>query len=193
MSKYRKFLLGMVLVILLTIVIIWRYAALNREYPNPKVITYQEEERIKGGDIEITILSSELVSMEKILEFAPDVQNEIKDTKGELLKHDQKKVLLVNLGIRNLSDAEQTTSVAQFAVQSDAWTNGVDLNTYCALNDVQETAITLAARETQEFMIPFYLYDVQFTGNKFQEIDERNFQLVLSTYPVKNMVELKLN
>lgn len=193
MSKNRKILLSVVLVILLIVVIIWRYTALNKDYPNPKVITYQEGERIKGGDIEITILSSELVSMEKVLELAPDVQNEIRDTKGELLKNEQKKVLLVKLGIQNLSDAKQSASVAHFAVQSDAWTNGVDLNTYCALNDVQETAITLDARETQEVMAPFYLYEIQFTGHKFQKIGERQFQLVLSTYPVKNMVELQLN
>lgn len=190
MSKTKKILA--LAVILMFVGFLWRFSVLNKEYPNPSVMVYQEGEQIQGGDIVITVTDSELVSMEQVLKMAPDIQNQVTDKTGEPLKNEQKKILLVTVKINNISDTQQTMSLVRFVAQSQAWANGMDFESYCKLNDVQEAAIILEAGEQREMVMPFYLYEIQFTGDRFYKMGDRDFQLVLSTYPVKNIVELKI-
>lgn len=176
--------------LLLLFVMSWRFVTLNKEYPNPKVITYKQGQAIQGGDIEITVIDSEFTTMDAMQEIIPEIENQVVDEKGNLLQNEHIKILLVDLELHNLSNDKQSTSLARFTAQSKAWSNGMDLNTYCALNNIQGVGINLAPGEKRHMTMPFYLYDLQFKEGGFQKAEDRKFHLVLSVYPVKNMVEL---
>lgn len=192
MKRKRKRIVVMVGVFGLLIAAMgWRIVTLNIKYPNPQVITYQQNEPIKGGEIEMVVTDSKIVSMQDIKELLPEIEDPIKDKDGNLLEDDQKKVLLVELEIQNLSDAKQKTTVTPFTAQSRAWSNGMDMNTYLGLNRLQTTGIELGAKEKQIIIMPFVMYDFQFKKDEFSSIEQRDFQLVLSTYPIKNLVELR--
>lgn len=190
-AKKCKLLLGITAILLILLVLSWRIVSLNKEYPNPRIITYKTGEYIKGGDISIMVTDSKFTAMDEIKEMTPGIENPVTDEKGNLLTDEQKKVLLVNLNVHNLSDEIQTTSLLQFMAQSDAWSNGADLGTYYALNNTQGTSIQLQPGEQRCVQMPFYLYEIQFDTNEFQKVENRKFNLVLSVYPIKNVIELE--
>lgn len=192
MKRKKKIMLaGGIIVFLLIIVAGWRIATLNMKYPNPQIITYGLSEPIKGGGIEITVTGKELVSMACIRDRIPNIQDNVLDEKGDILSDSRKKILLVNLEVKNLTDADQEISLTQFMAQTQVWSNGMDLYTYLSLNNLQAAGIQLKAQEKRNITMPFYMYDFQFKKGEFDKIENRKFTLVLSTYPIKNVVNLQ--
>lgn len=190
MKAYHRKRMIVILSILIVGSSIWRFVSLNERYPDPGVVVYKEKDKIKGGDIEISVSSSNLVSMEEMLELLSDHKDEMIYEDETSMPQTERKVLLVQINIKNTSSTEQTTSLVRFMAQAGAWANGMDLGAYCALNGVEKTNIQLKPKEQRSMMMPFYLYESQFAGDEFHKVDRRKFSLVLSVYPVKNIIEL---
>ena len=165
---------------------------INQKYPNPKIITYNQEEEIKGGDITVTIQKSQLLSYEQLKEIAPEYQNNVTNTDGTSLDKSQTKTLLLELKIVNTSDEEQTMSVANFIAQSSAWSNGWDYDLFLQMNNGESPNVNLLPYEEKVIKIGYNMYDFQFKDNDWKFVNEREFYIIVSVYPVKNMIKLSL-
>ena len=81
-------------------------------------------------------------------------------------------------------------SFANIVAQSKAWSNGCDFDLYSQLNNMNSIYVTLAANEEKDIKLPYLMYDFQFKEGEWETVNERDFSLVLSVYPIKNIVRL---
>ena len=187
--KWKKWLvLGGVLVF--AIVFVVRFVQVNTKYPAPSYRFVQpgEVETPKSG-LEYSVSGAYFASPEEITALYdaidPDQAIYTRYIPGE-----QEELLMVELTIHNPTEEEQYFGVPN-NLESGAWKNGVDVPMYNYLNP--EAFEPLESGESITVKMPFTMSYVQFIPSRWKTVRDRQYNLLLSLYPEKVVMELPIN
>ena len=102
------------------------------------------------------------------------------------------KVVYATVEIQNITDKEMKVPLYKLYIESDLhYCNGLDLEMYMIDNTNQPVEINLKSKEKVTVSLPYSIYSFQFKENEWNSIEDYNFYLVNSRYPVKYCWELK--
>lgn len=168
-----------------------RIYSVNSKYPDPKIINYKQGEDIKGGDIVLNVAKSDFLTYNDIMQVCPDYKNQMK-VNGKTVSEDDVNFLVAEIQMKNESDEVKKTSLTQVIAESGAWSNAFDMDLFIALNNIDKVYISLDGHEERTFKVPYIMYKSQFKSSEWESVKDREYELVLSTYPVKNQVILNV-
>lgn len=163
---------------------IFRYITLNQKYPPPEIINYSESEPvIYDGQFEITVADNYFLDEQTVKTV---FENEI--SLGQDVK-----CYLLELTIKNIGDTEKQILIYSFMLESDAWYNGVNMGAFMQLNsDTTDATLqpTLAPGEEYQAKLPFSMISEQFKPASWEEVQNRQYSLVMTLYPQKTSIQL---
>lgn len=189
----KKQAIKIVVVVLILAGIIFagtRIYNINRKYPDPKIINYTQGEDIKGGDIVLNVTKSNFFTYNNIMQVCPNYKNQMLNRKN--YSENDINFLVAEIQMKNESNEVKKTSLTQVIAESGAWSNGFDMDLFIALNNVDKVYISLEGHEERTFKVPYIMYKSQFKSSEWESVKDREYELVLSTYPVKNQVILNV-
>lgn len=191
-KKYIKVVFCVLAVVLLLGLSAFRYVALNKMYPDVKTTEHSIGEEIKGGEIYITVESSELLDGKQTKRVIPDYTIEAYNNDGTAPTDDQIRNLIVHLRVENKSDYQKSVSFVNFTPESNAWKNGLNLELYTQLNPDAGSPLEfkIEANSEADVILPYTMIYSQFKKKDWKHIEQRDFKLVLSQYPIKHYVNL---
>lgn len=176
-----------IIIVIITFAIIFRYVYINNKYPAPNEILLKTGNTLVNNNVHVLVKSAELKSITSVLN---DFDTSINNLNEENLTKNDIKVLLVTLEISNDSKSESIFPLYAINAESYGWSNGASSELYSQLNSEKSLNITLSPNEKKEIMLPLKLYSIQFSNNSWKKINHRDFFLVFSTYPQKIYVSL---
>ncbi len=184
MRKIYKIMI-MVLVLLLGGAAVARIVQLNNKYPPATLEKYQLNEKLDYAGVEFMVTDFQLVNEEDIPAITPIDGDE---SLGE------KKYMIITAKISNQSNKIKEVDLTPIKLESVAFTNAIDMGALIQMSSGKPTLHpTLYPNEEIEMQLPFAMSEVMFTEEDWKNINERDFQVVFSLYPVKKVVELKKN
>lgn len=192
-NKRNHLLLLGIIITVLAVLSTFRIINLNQAYPNPAIFSHKMGNQIKGGDIALTFYDFQLKSGVAFRQSYPDYNDNVLNKDMTPVRDDQRYVLSVNVNVKNESDKEAKISLVQICAESLSWSNGIDGELYRLVNPTSRDPmrIVLQPYEEKEITLPYTLYALQFSEKDWKDIEQRCFDLVLSYYPVRNIVILK--
>ena len=122
----------------------------------------------------------------------PDYVDEVENTDGSKVRDEQIKVILVRAKLENTTSITQTIELVQIYAASLVWSNGIDGDLYPRLNPEVKNPmlVTLEPSQEIEVVIPYTMYDFQFSQEVWDNMQYTNFDLVLTFYPDKHFIKL---
>lgn len=99
------------------------------------------------------------------------------------------------MDITNQTSEPQNISIAQMYAETLTWTNGIDAEIFGMLNKdesnfVDPQCLEIEPDQNKNIVLTYIMYDFQFQKNDWEEVKISNFDLSLSRYPVKHIVNL---
>lgn len=187
--KLKKWLLlGGILAFVVVFAV--RFVQVNTRYPAPSYRSVEpgEVETSKSG-LEYSISDAYFLPPEEITALYdaidPDQALYTRHIPGE-----QEEVIMVEMTIHN-----PTNEIKEFGVptnlESEAWSNGLNSPMYAYLNPEAEEP--LKSGESITVKMPFMVSYLHFKPSQWKTVRDREYQLMLSLYPEKVVMELPLN
>lgn len=166
-----------------------RYTYLNERFPSPTVIKADLGETMNNHDVTLTVKQS---SLQKITDLNIEYTITVVNEEGEALSTEEMRVLLAEIVLENNSNEPIKIPLYSYVAESGAWSNGIDFDLFTTLNETGTSLmVLLEPGERKELILPFALYSVQFKSNGWDLLESRSFYMVLSTYPVKSIIQLR--
>ena len=196
MSKtIRALLIGLAGVILIATIGYgaYRVVKVNQAFPAPTTFSYGLNQAIKGGEVTLRVTKARLMTPAEIRKIAPDFKVDI-SLDGRLITDERAKILLIDVCITNKSEKAVTVPVRDYSAQSRAWSNGADPELLARLNDAyHDDVIAIGPKKTMTAYLAYSMYDFQFASqDEWRQVYKRPYELVVSLYPNKNVVALRL-
>lgn len=166
-----------------------RYMYINHLYKNPIEKISIEGQNVEYKSLNLMVERSTLIDCDQIQKH---MYQDIKSLNQNMAVLGECKVLIVRVKIQNLNHKSYGMSVANLVAKSGAWANGVDMGLFYQLNPSSQFNIVLGENCSTEVDIPFLLYEKHFSKDKFKNINKRDFQLILSVYPLYSAITLNL-
>ena len=175
-----------------------RVAHVNSAYPEQNAYAYSlgEEATYSGqdssggvverGSVTVRAENTELLDYEGLKSLVPGYADSLVDdgTSQDM------RAFLVEVEISNDSSEAKKVHVRDFKAQSGAWANGLYAPVYMTLNDDPSTIINMEPGEKARRTLVYLMYDMQFDGDRWKDVGDRRFELVLALYPDKYFVDL---
>ena len=184
--------IGIILIGIITTLVSIRISTLNSIFPNPTLIQHQLNENIILNDISFTALDCQLINGTQLKQMLPDYVDEVENKDGSKVRDEQIKVILVRAKLENTTSITQTIELVQIYAASLVWANGIDGDLYPRLNPEVKNPmlVTLEPSQEIEVVIPYTMYDFQFSQEVWDNMQYTNFDLVLTFYPDKHFIKL---
>jgi hypothetical protein len=160
---------------------------INLKYPKAQLEEKQLGEAMTADDFEITATDVSFMSQEDF--------SDIYAFEKEMFK--EAECIMVTVNIKNMSEEKQRVTLEGFTLTSQAWTTCTAPDKYMAVNakwnseQYQSGPIYIESGEERKLILPFLLVKNGFTQKQWGHVKERNYELVLSLYPVKKQIKLK--
>jgi len=154
---------------------------INAKYRNSTVVEKGIGEPVDYNNLQFTVTDAGFMPHEKSDELWADELDTFPGCKG----------YYVTVTVNNTGTEEKKLSLGNFELVSDAWINGVDLEKFLTVNsdDIKQKFL-LKPGDSITCTLPFLIVKENFTNKQWEQIEHRNFELVLSIYPVKRIVNL---
>lgn len=175
-----KIVTGVVCGLLLGVFLIC-FFMINAKYKNPTVVQKEIGEPMDYNNLQFIVTEAGLMPQEKVDELWAEELDRFSGCKG----------YYVTVTVSNIGTEEKNLSLGNFELVSDAWRNGVDMPRFLTINsDSMKGKFHLKPGDSFTCTLPFQIVKENFTNRQWKQIDHRNFQLVLSLYPVKRVFNL---
>ncbi len=181
--KKNIFIIGILCLFVVTASFIQIYRV-NAAYPSAKqvYIPFSKIHMLEEG-INLSVISSKWLNNEAVREKYGEYMG---------LGSSDMKVVYATVEIQNITDKEMKVPLYKLYIESDLhYCNGLDLEMYMIDNTNQPVEINLKSKEKVTVSLPYSIYSFQFKENEWNSIEDYNFYLVNSRYPVKYCWELK--
>ena len=176
--KKRVWIIGLVIFLAL---FVWRYLAVNREYPSPVVEVYSMNEPMIHNGFEITATDikwyDEKISQQYRDEIFPDAPQK------------EEKRLSVTLSIKNIGNQRAYLNTVYYELEAFAWRAGIDGDFLHYIEGGEENP-ELEPGESTQLELPFRMVSSHFPGKQWDELKTEDFQLLIAVYPVKKVFQL---
>ncbi len=196
MIRKKFFMVLLIVVIVLAIIFsVIRITYLNNTYSNPQIIEHKIGEFIDGGGVSVCVKKSKLIGGQEFEERFKNYTQLVENDDGSVVRGEQYKVLLIYMDITNQTSETQNISIAQMYAETLTWTNGIDAEIFGMLNKdesnfVDPQCLEIEPDQNKNIVLTYIMYDFQFQKNDWEEVKISNFDLSLSRYPVKHIVNL---
>ncbi len=187
----RKTYILILLCVLLSVIVAKIYL-LNKKYPNPIEEPYIIGETITDEIFSVTLNRMEIIDGNELAKRCPE---EIVGyhSDGTPYQGNEIRVLLAEISVEKLKNVTDTFDFSVFMCESNAFGNGVNPSIFMKLNpgvSIQREQINY--KEARKVTLPFTMIQEQFRYKKqWERIEEREFFVVYSLYPVKKMFVYK--
>lgn len=180
MKKARWMVVGAA--VLLCLAAGFRYVQLNRRYPPPITETYTMSQPVSYNSFQITVERSAFLADDQIQTVLAE----------EVEEGYEPKIIVLDVTITNKADTEHTLDLTPFVLQSGAWKNGIHMLAFLRLNDTSANQATLNPSlkpgESRSLRLPFSMLSSNFAPQKWDSVEQREYSLVLSLYPIKQTI-----
>ena len=160
---------------------VWRYLAVNRQYPPPAIEVYSMNEPMIHNGFEIT--ATDIKWYDK--QFLQQYQDEI--FPGAPQKNE--KELSVTLSIKNIGDKSARLNTVFYELESFAWRTGIDGDLLNYIEGGEENP-ELEPGESTQLELPFRMVSSGFSDERWNALETEDFQLLIAIYPVKKVFQL---
>lgn len=189
----RKNILAILLVLVLISAVILSAVQIynmNVKYPQTTLIKHQMNEIIDGGAASVCVTGCRLASVEEVKKSAPEYEIALSgDTENTEFRF-----LLITVLFRNGSQSRQELSIpAMLHAQTVTWSNGMDLELFHYLNpgETGPGYMEMEAGAEKKLVLPYLMTSGQFKETDWKNIEQLKYQISVSIYPVKHVIDLK--
>ena len=190
----RKTILATLLVLALTSAVILSAVQIyniNVRYPQTMDVRHKMNEEIDGGAASVRATGCRLASVEDVKKAAPDYEIALSDDTGNT----EFRFLLITVLFHNNSNSKQELAIpAMLQAQTETWSNGMDLELFHFLNpgETGPGYMEMEAGSKKTLVLPYLLTSEQFKGDDWSNVEHLHYQISVSIYPVKHVIDLKL-
>ena len=108
---------------------------------------------------------------------------------GEEYSTKQERVGLAEVTIHKLKNDSTSLDLSQVTFESGAWGNQYDFDLFMYLNpNLDSLNLKLSEDETVTVTFPITMLDMQFSEKSWENIDDRQFYIVVQYYPEKRQL-----
>jgi len=171
---------------------VMRYYDLNfNQFPNPIIVKHKIGETIDGGNVSILVTDYQMLTRDEFKGMFPDYEESL-DILGNPLENDEVYHLLVTMKLVNHTDEVQYITPFIVAAESLIWTNGLDREEFNMMNEEGDSVmrVEIGPNKSKEIILPYNVYNFHFKEKDWKNIRSRKFDITLSHYPVKHIIEL---
>lgn len=175
------------LIIFISIILIaaWSVAfySVNAKYPQLDAENHTMEETVEYSGFEIKVHSVKWIEKDELDAlgcFEADPYGKEIDIKG----------LFVDMSITNISDSEKNFPFYDFYCAGKGWSNGVAMDWLTCIESDEPISKPVEPGETIHITLPYSLYDIQFRKSTWTRVEDMDYYLVYSLYPVKKTLSL---
>lgn len=185
--KVNKKKTGYVIVFLILSLWLFFVIRINLKYPVGKTQVYELNEKVEYDGFEICVTKMAFLDKEKTSELLADEIEQFGDCR----------CALIYVSVKNNQKEEREIELYPFTLESDAWKNSVIMSAYQEINEeyVTEGRVTLRpvieAGGSYECVLTYCIAKVNFTEKQWKSVENRNYNLVLSLYPVKKSIKVQ--
>lgn len=167
-----------VLLVLAGVRIVW----LNQRYPPAETATYTCGQAAPYGNFSLTVTDSRFLLEDEISSlFAQELQEGL-----------DIKCLVLDFQVKNNGSQTEQIDIYNFILESQAWKNGINLAVFMALNQENTKASLspmLEPGESMTLILPFHMLSDQYRPSQWAHVEERDYLLTYSLYPVKQSIQ----
>lgn len=187
--KKVKIIIVSVMMLLLAVGFVFRVVQVNSRYPAAEEVRVNRSESIDFNGITYQVTDFRFMTDEELETYQANVLNPIRTVShGETQAY---KCALVEVKALNTTQQEQSARFTYFCLQSGTWRNGIDLNTLMNYDKEGGLYYQLPPGKSVTQILAFSFSTRQFKNDRlWQDVEKRNYELVLSLYPVKRVIEL---
>lgn len=167
------------------VVMCFRYYAINTAFPNPVIKSCSIGQIANVNGYSVQVLSKKMYTKS---ELNPTLQDMIPTNFPEL--QDDFRICVVEVKFQNLNEVEAPLEVFRFMLQSGAWANGIDHEIFDIFNPEGKLNMVCKPNEEKTLLLTYSVIKKNFHEQDWVNIDQRNFDLVLSVYPEKGLIHL---
>lgn len=159
-------------------IFIYKVIKVNREYPQApsKYITFGDTYDMEP-DISVTVNKTTwMTNQEYVKEFGEDV---------DIKKEQDARIVYTDITLKNNSQEEKPVDFYKFYIEKTGYYNGLALDIFLNLPNTEKASVKLKAGEECQTTLVYVLYDYQFPKEVWENIENENFYLVNSRYPIR--------
>ena len=182
-KKHFKAILIVMIALAFTAVFAFRFIQVNRAYPKAELQQVYIHEPLNFKGYRLTALKTEMTPATELQQqgYKLDYEDFFKD----------RQIFFVDLLIEKTVSADPLFSISWFELQSGSWSNGQNLDLMTVFNeDLTARMEELQTVGKTTIRLVFDVMHEHFHESDWQHVSERKYDLVLSLYPVKNILHL---
>lgn len=108
----------------------------------------------------------------------------------DLEMDEEVKIILVNVTYINKTNKSKTVDTRPNSIEKTGYSTATEMMFYSLCNQF-DLDVTLKAGEKKEVILPYILFKFQFKPNEWEKIEDKEFYISNSRYPVKTKWMLK--
>lgn len=187
--KKVKIIIASVMVLFLAAGFVFRVVQVNMRYPAAQELRANQSESIDFNGIAYQVTDFRFMTDEELATYQDNMLNPNRAASGGEAK--EYKCALVEVKAHNTTQEEREARLTYFCLQSGTWRNGIDLMTLMNYAEKGSLYYQLAPGESVTQVLAFSFSSQQFKNDRlWQDVENRSYELVLSLYPVKRVIEL---
>lgn len=158
----------------------------NKEYASVKEVRYEAD---LGGEsargLYIYDVQNQWFDIEQLKEKYDITEEQVEEMELE----GESKYLLVSMKIENSSEKEIVMPLSELTLETLGWCQGIMAELY-AVCTPEDMAVQLEGNTIKEVTLPYVMYDFQFPGKMWKNIENEKFYITEYAYPDKKMWEI---
>ena len=180
-------ILLVILSILILVLMLIRCVYLNLQYPNPTIFATKSDNVITINNYEISLTAWKWGDGEIIQEVYPGYH--LIEIDGEEYPTNQERVGLAEVTIHKVKNDSTSLDLSEVTFESGSWGNQFDFDLFMHLNpNLDNLMLKLSEDETVTVTFPITMLDIQFSEKSWENIDNRQFFIVVQYYPEKRQL-----
>jgi len=179
------------MILALTFLVGYRYTSLNSLYPNPSVVSVKLGEQLEINGYTFSVDNWNRYNGAYVRELLPGYVM-MTDDYGNVYSDEKVRVIITEMKIENNTGKDTVLDLTSFAFESGAWHNQWDAVLFEKLNPLNPSIyLELKKGQSKVITFPIHMYEFQFNKSDWKNIENREFSIVFSTYPVKHVISGK--
>lgn len=171
-----------VAVIVLFSLFIWRYTVINKLYSDTVKKQYQVmESGFFQDNVEMKVVDYQWMDRKKLIAEYGECEKEF--------ENQDLRTLFVTVNFRNTGSKEACVESYNCYLETQGYANGISREVFLNCNK-SDIMFSLSGGEQITLLLPFTIFEEQFTAREWKEIEKRKFYIISSLYPVKTIWDI---
>ena len=171
-----------VLVVLLAAGYVGRVVYLNLMLPAPKL------EQCAIGEAGLTTNSRE-ITVENSYFMDDESFQDLCESNNMTSPYDQR-CLVVEMTVKNVGTKDYSPIPIYISVVSGMFSINMSMELLTIFNDIENLPMAISPSESAKIIFPFVISSATFTSRQWENLKSSDFDLLLSLYPTKRVVNL---